>query len=231
MSTKIAFLVFPGITQLDFTGPAQMLAFGGCTVEAVWRDKAPIPTDSGFSIMPTATLEECREADVVCVAGGEGVHDVMDDEAVLCWLRGIARGAGHVTSVCTGSLILAAAGLLEGYRATSHWMWRDYLALFGAVPTNARLVVDRNRITGGGVTCGIDFGLALLGELKGETPAKLAQLGGEYDPHPPFDAGTPERAGPELVAILQKALAKETEWRRARIEAAAARLKAHPLTC
>jgi cyclohexyl-isocyanide hydratase len=155
----------------------------------------------------------------------------MDDDELLCWARRIARSASHVTSVCTGSLILAAAGLLEGYRATSHWLWRDYLELFGAIPTDARIVRDRNRLTGGGVTAGLDFGLALLAELKGEERARLTQLGAEYDPDPPFDSGSPTAAGPERVERFKELNADWIERRIGRLHATARRLKDHPLDC
>ena len=225
---KVAFLVFPGITQLDFTGPAQMLSnLGRATIESVAKSAAPIVTDSGFSIVPSATLDRCREADLLCVPGGVGIHDVMDDDEQLAWVREVGGSAAHVTSVCTGSLVLAAAGLLEGYRATSHWMWRDYLSLFGALPVDARVVADRNRITGGGVTAGIDFGLQLVATLRGEEHARMAQLAVEYDPEPPFDSGSPAAAGPERVARLEAHSAKEIAWRAARIRAAAERLGRH----
>ena len=223
---KVAFLVFPGITQLDFTGPAQMLSkLGRVTIDSVAKSREPIATDSGFSILPTATLGECRKADLLCVAGGNGVHDVMDDEEQLDWVREVGGSARYVTSVCTGSLVLAAAGLLDGYKATSHWMWRDHLSLFGAIPTEGRVVIDRNRITGGGVTAGLDFGLRVIGELRGEEHARLAQLALEYDPEPPFDSGSPASAGPERVARIEALSAKEVEWRSARIRAAAERLR------
>jgi len=222
----VAFLVFPGITQLDFTGPAQLFArLGRANLVSVARTLEPIATDSGFAIVPTATLDQCREADLLVVAGGAGVHDVMDDDEQLAWVGEVGRSARYVTSVCTGSLILAAAGLLDGYKATCHWMWRDYLALFGAIPTEGRVVTDRNRITGGGVTAGIDFGLTLIAALRGDEHAKLAQLGVEYDPQPPFDAGSPAAAGPERVARVEALGAKEVEWRAARIRAAAERLR------
>ena len=179
MPLDVLFLVYPGVTQLDFAAPAQLFALGGAQVRTTWKTREPIPTDSGFAIVPTATLEECRKADLICVPGGLGCHDVMDDDEVLSWLRRLEPDSRYVTSVCTGSLILAAAGLLEGYRATSHWLWRDYLELFGAIPTDARVVKDRNRITGGGVTAGLDFGLAVLAEAEGPLAAGLVQLGAE----------------------------------------------------
>jgi cyclohexyl-isocyanide hydratase len=228
---KVAFLLYPDVTQLDLTAPAQLLAMAGMKVELVWKTRDPVATDSGFSIVPTATIEECKEADVLCIPGGVGCHDVMDDDALLCWARQVARGASHVTSVCTGSLILAAAGLLDGYRATSHWLWRDYLTLFGVILGEGRWVRDRNRLTGGGVTAGLDFGLALLAELRGDRVAELTQLGAEYDPEPPFRCGSPQQAGPGLVARFEALNADQIRERVARIEATAQRLRDHPLAC
>jgi cyclohexyl-isocyanide hydratase len=227
---KIVFLVYPKITQLDFAGPAQLLGqLPGVTVESVWKDREPIATDSGFGLVPTGTLADCREADIICVPGGIGCHDVMDDQDVLAWLKDISASARFTTSVCTGSLILAAAGLLEGYRATSHWLWREYLALFGAIPTDERVVFDGTRVTGAGVTAGLDFGLALAGAIRGGNQARLLQLGMQYDPAPPFDCGSPAAAGEERVAQLLWASAKQIEWRSARIREAAARMK--PPSC
>jgi cyclohexyl-isocyanide hydratase len=228
-AVKVVFLVFPGITQLDFTGPAQILSrLGNVRIDSVWKTRDPIATDSGFAIVPSATLGERREADLVCVAGGAGCHDVMDDDETLGWLREVAGSARYVTSVCTGSLILGAAGLLDGYRATCHWMWRDHLALFGAIPTEGRVVVDRSRVTGGGVTAGIDFGLTMIAALRGEEHARLAQLGLEYDPQPPFDSGSPAAAGPERVRRVEELAAGDVERRSARIRATAERLRLKP---
>src|SRR5207248_1326812 len=165
------------------------------------KSKEPIPTDCGFAILPTATLDEIDRADILCVPGGIGCVDVMEDDEALSWVRRVGESADWVTSVCTGSLILGAAGLLRGYRATSHWAWRDSLALFGAEPVAERVVFDRNRVTGGGVTAGMDFGLALIGAIRGSEHAEMVQLGLEYDPKPPFDAGSPERAGVQLVEM------------------------------
>ena len=228
---KIAFLLFPNVTQLDLTAPAQLLAMAGMKVELVAKTREPVPTDSGFSIVPTATIDECASADVLCIPGGPGCHDVMDDDDQLCWARHVALKASHVTSVCTGSLILGAAGLLDGYRATSHWLWKDWLTLFGATLGDGRWVKDRNRLTGGGVTAGLDFGLILLAELRGDTAAKLTQLAAQYDPQPPFDCGSPETAGPELVGKYEALQADSIRERVARIEATARRLREHPLTC
>ena len=222
---SVVFLVYPNVTQLDLTGPAQVLSrLGDARVDVVWKTRDPVQTDSGFALLPTATLDEVRQADILCVPGGFGCTDVMQDGDVLAWLRHVGCEAQWVTSVCTGSLILGAAGLLQGYRATSHWAWRDYLRLFGAEPVPERVVFDRNRVTGGGVTAGIDFALALTAAIRGEEYARAIQLGLEYDPSPPFDSGTPEKAGPELVAKVHERSNRLAPDRERKILAAAAQL-------
>ena len=221
----ITFLVYPNVTQLDLTGPAQVLSrLGNAKVDLVWHSRDPVQTDSGFALLPTATFDEIRQTDILCVPGGFGCTDVMQDDAALAWVRDVGTSARWVTSVCTGSLILGAAGLLRGYRATSHWAWRDYLRLFGAVPVGERVVFDRNRVTGGGVTAGIDFALALMAEIRGEKYARLVQLGLEYDPSPPFDSGTPEKAGEDLVAQVHERSNRMAPDRERTILAAADRL-------
>ena len=222
---RIAFLVYPNVTQLDLTGPAQVLSrLGNAKVDLVWHSRDPVQTDSGFALLPTATFDEIRQTDILCVPGGFGCTDVMQDDAALAWVRDVGTSARWVTSVCTGSLILGAAGLLRGYRATSHWAWRDYLRLFGAVPVGERVVFDRNRVTGGGVTAGIDFALALMAEIRGEKYARLVQLGLEYDPSPPFDSGTPEKAGEDLIAQVHERSNRMAPDRERTILAAADRL-------
>ncbi|HEY0012978.1 MAG TPA: DJ-1/PfpI family protein [Allosphingosinicella sp.] len=222
---SIAFLLFPQVTQLDLTGPAQVMSrLGNQKLDLVWKDKAPVPTDAGFSILPTATFEEVRGADILCIPGGFGCIDVMEDEEALGWVREVAAEAQWVTSVCTGSLILGAAGLLRGYRAACHWDWRDSLPLFGAEPVAERVVFDRDRVTGGGVTAGIDFALALTAAIRGEAHARAVQLSLEYDPRPPFDSGSPEAAGERLTAAIRERTRQLAPDRAARIEAAAARL-------
>jgi len=223
---RVVFLVYPNVTQLDLTGPAQVLSrLGNSTVDLVWKARDPVQTDCGFALLPTATLDEIREADILCVPGGFGCVDVMHDDEALEWLRLVGSEAQWLTSVCTGSLILGAAGLLQGYRATSHWAWRDYLKLFGAEPIAERVVFDRNRVTGGGVTAGIDFALALTARIRGETFAKAVQLGLEYDPHPPFDAGSPDAAGEELIAAVRERSNQMAPDRDERVRLAAERLK------
>jgi cyclohexyl-isocyanide hydratase len=222
---RIAFLPFPGMTQLDMTGPAQFLSrLPGAKVDYVWKSLEPVPTDAGFAIVPTATFADVPAADLLCVPGGIGVADVMNDEEALDWVRRVGEGAQWVTSVCTGSLILGAAGLLRGYKATTHWAWHHHLAMFGAEPVKARTVIDRNRATGGGVTAGIDFALTLIAQLQGEEFAKALQLGLEYDPAPPVDAGSPEKAGAETVARYRAAVAKAFPARERELVETAARL-------
>ena len=222
--TSIVFLVYPNVTQLDLTGPAQVLSrLTDARVDLVWKSRDPVPTDSGFALLPTATLGEVAQADILCIPGGFGCVDVMQDEEALAWVRMVGEAAKWVTSVCTGSLILGAAGLLRGYRATSHWAWRDDLRLFGAEPVRERVVFDRNRVTGGGVTAGIDFALALMAKIEGEDYAKAVQLGLEYDPHPPFDCGTPDKADPELVKRVHERSNRMAPDRQQRVRAAAER--------
>lgn len=200
----IGFLLFPIVTQLDLTGPAQVLSrVPGAQVHLVWKTLEPVPTDVGFTINPTTTFAACPQLDVLCVPGGFGIEHLFGDAETLAFLRRQGDGARWVTSVCNGSLVLGAAGLLDGYRSACHWMWLPFLERYGAVPVAERIVRDRNRISGGGVTAGIDFGLALAAELAGEEVARTIQLALEYDPQPPFDSGSPERAAPELVAKLR----------------------------
>jgi cyclohexyl-isocyanide hydratase len=217
----IGFLLFPRLTQLDLTGPAQVLSrVPGAQVHLAWKTRDPVPTDVGFTINPTTSYDDCPPLDVLCVPGGFGIEDLFGDAATLAFLRRQGEHARYVTSVCNGSLVLGAAGLLDGYQSACHWMWLPFLERFGAVPVAERIVRDRNRISGGGVTAGIDFGLALAAELAGEDVARTIQLALEYDPQPPFDAGSPQGAGPELVARYRALLAP----RMARIEAALANM-------
>ena len=221
----IGILIYPNLTQLDATGPAQVLArVPGATVHMIWKTRDPIPTDAGFSIVPNTTFADCPRLDVICVPGGGGQVALMTDPETLDFLRRQAATARYVTSVCTGSLVLGAAGLLKGYRSACHWAWRDMLSDFGAIPVAERVVRDRNRISGGGVTAGIDFGLTVAAELAGEEVAKSIQLVLEYDPQPPFDSGSPEKAGPERVKRLRERLTPMLESRRKANAEAAARL-------
>ncbi|WP_248958098.1 DJ-1/PfpI family protein [Sphaerisporangium perillae] len=197
---QVAMLLYPGLTLLDLFAPHTALA-RTMDVHLVWKTMDPVVSDTGVAVLPTATLADCpAELDVLFVPGGLAQDEVAADEEVLAFLEDRGARAKYVTSVCGGSLILGAAGLLRGYRAATHWTGRDVLALFGAENVSERVVVDRNRITGGGVTAGLDFGLVVLAELLGEDVARFTQLIMEYDPRPPFTAGSPEGAGPELTA-------------------------------
>jgi cyclohexyl-isocyanide hydratase len=221
----IGILLYPNVTQLDATGPAQVLArVPGATLHMVWKTRDPVPTDAGFAIVPTTTFADCPQLDVICVPGGGGQVPLMTDDETLGFLRRQAAKARYVTSVCTGSLILGAAGLLKGYRSACHWAWRDMLPAFGAIPVAERVVRDRNRISGGGVTAGIDFGLTVAAELAGEEVAKSIQLVLEYDPQPPFDSGSPEKAGEARVARLRERMAGMLSSRQVANAAAAAKL-------
>jgi len=217
----VAMLLYPGFTLLDLIGPHAVLC-GAAKVHLVAKTREPVVSDSGAQLVPTCTLADCpRDVDVLFVPGGMGTYAAMQDAELLAFLADVGARAGHVTSVCSGSLILAAAGLLTGYRATTHWSAHAELAALGAEAVRERVVVDRNRISGGGVTAGIDFGLVLLAQLRGEQVAKLTQLMMEYDPAPPFHAGTPEQAGPELtaqaLAILGAAMTPTTDASAARV--------------
>lgn len=218
----IGFLLFPNVTQLDLTGPAQILSrVPGATVHLAWKTREPVATDVGFAIHPTTTFDDCPPLDVLCVPGGFGIADQLTDDATLRFLRRQGSGARYVTSVCNGALVLGAAGLLVGYRSACHWLWREYLPRFGAIPVNARIVRDRNRISGGGVTAGIDFALQLAAELAGDEMARTLQLAFEYDPQPPFDCGSPEKAGPARVERLRDMQRERIARAEAQIERAA----------
>jgi cyclohexyl-isocyanide hydratase len=222
---QIGILLYPNVTQLDATGPAQVLSrVPGAKLHMIWKTRDPVPTDAGFSIVPTTTFADCPQLDVICVPGGGGQVEVMVDAEALEFLRKQAAKARYVTSVCTGSLILGAAGLLKGYKSACHWAWRDMLKDFGAIAVAERVVRDRNRISGGGVTAGIDFGLTVAAELAGDEVAKSIQLVLEYDPQPPCDSGSPEKAGVERVKRIRERLAPLLESRRKANAEAAARL-------
>lgn len=203
----IGFLLYPHVTQLDLTGPAQFVArMSDTKLHLVWKTLTPVMTDAGFAIVPTDTFEGCPDLDMLCVPGGGGQLAIMGDAEVIGWLKRQGGQAKYVTSVCSGSLLLGAAGLMNGYRAGAHWAYRDKLPAFGATPVAERVVKDRNRITGGGVTAGIDFALAVIDEVRGAEEAKAIQLAYEYAPQPPFDSGTPATAAPETIAAAQAIL-------------------------
>jgi cyclohexyl-isocyanide hydratase len=221
----IGMLLFPRLTQLDLTGPYEVLArLPNGKVHLVAHSLDPVVTDRGLTILPTTTFATCPPLDVIVVPGGPGQQALMDDEAVLEFLRVQARHAQYITSVCTGSLVLGAAGLLRGKRATSHWAAIDHLPLLGAVPVKEKVVVDGNVITGAGVTSGIDFALALAAILEGENVAREIQLQIEYDPAPPFDSGSPAAASSETLAAVRARLEKLNEERRDKARLAAERL-------
>lgn len=197
----IGLVMYPGMTALDIVGPQQVLsALPHVQIHRIWKTLDPIKTDDGMVILPDTTFDHCPPLDVICVGGGLGQMAVVDDPDVLEFFRRQGSTAKFITSVCGGSEFLAKAGLLQGYRAATHWMAREQLARLGVEVGTERVVIDRNRMTGGGVTAGIDFGLVLAGALCGEESAKITQLLMEYDPAPPFDVGSPEKAGADLVS-------------------------------
>ncbi len=196
----IGLVIYPGMTALDIVGPQTVFSsLPGVQLHRIWKTLDPIKTDDGMVILPDITFESCPPLDVICVGGGLGQMAVVDDPEVLDFFRKQGSTAKFITSVCGGSEFLAKAGLLQGYRAATHWMAREQLAKLGVEVGTERVVIDRNRMTGGGVTAGIDFGLTIAEVLCGEEAAKIAQLLMEYDPAPPFDVGSPEKAGAELV--------------------------------
>ena len=204
---NLGLLLFPGLTQLDLTGPFEVFhRIPGATVHLVWKDLAPVAADSGLRILPTTTLADCPPLDVVMIPGGFGQIALMEDPEILDWLRTQAKTAKYMTAVCTGSLLLGGAGLLDGYQATTHWAFTELLAAYGATHAKGRVVIDRDRITGGGVTAGIDFALVLAAQLAGDDVAKAIQLGLEYNPAPPFTSGHPDVADPALVAKVRERL-------------------------
>jgi cyclohexyl-isocyanide hydratase len=206
---QIGLVIFPHVTQLDFTGPLQVFSrVPGAKVHLIWKRIEPVASDTVLTLTPTITFSDCPQLDVICVPGGLGTDDMVNDEEMIAFLRRQAGGARYITSVCTGSLVLGAAGLLRGYRATTHWTAMDSLEEFGAIPTNTRVCVDRNRLTGGGVTAGIDFALTLVSLLVDRRAAETIQLGIEYNPAPPFNAGSPKTAPAEAVAMVRERIAR-----------------------
>jgi transcriptional regulator GlxA family with amidase domain len=206
---QIAILIFEKLTALDAIGPYEVLrSVPGWEVQFVGLEKGVVRTDSGhLGLSVDHTLDEVTEPDIVLVPGGEGNRPLMEDEAVLSWLREVDAGTKWTTSVCTGSLVLGAAGLLEGKRATSHWLFLDELAGLGADPVGGRFVEDGKTITAAGVSAGIDMALHLVGREVGPELAQAVQLGIEYDPQPPFDAGAPGKAPKEIVDLVRGVMA------------------------
>lgn len=217
---KIAMLVYPQMVALDLVGPQTVLNLMRPEMHLVWKDLEPVSTEVGFGIKPTTAFADCpKDLDILFVPGGlDGTVAVMDDRQVLDFLADRGSRAHWVTSVCTGALVLGAAGLLDGYKATSHWYCRDMLPLLGATPVAERVVVDRNRMTGAGVTAGIDFGLTLAAMYRGDEIARHYQLAIEYDPHPPFNAGTPATAGEMAVKHIMMGRGPLLDQARAKAE-------------
>jgi cyclohexyl-isocyanide hydratase len=212
---QIGMLLFPRLTQLDMTGPYEVLArLPNAKVHLIARSLDPVMTDRGMAIVPTMTFAACPQLDVIMVPGGPGQQDLMEDAMVLEFLRHQARAAKYVTSVCTGSLVLGAAGLLQGKRATCHWAAIENLKALGAIPVSEHVVVDGSIITAAGVASGLDFALTLAAILEGEATAREIQLQIEYDPAPPFDSGSPRTAPPDIVEKLRGRLAPLNEERR-----------------
>ncbi|RVD55146.1 DJ-1/PfpI family protein [Mesorhizobium sp. M2D.F.Ca.ET.185.01.1.1] len=235
MSLRFGILVFPNVQQLDLTGPYEVMAtVKGAEVELIWKDRNPVTSSTRLSLTPTATFEDCPPLDVLCVPGGGGVNALLEDKAVLDFVWERAAQARYITSVCSGALVLGAAGLLKGKRATTHWYAHDFLEEFGAVPVDARIVEDGRLITAGGVTSGIDFGLALVARLLGQAEAEIVQLSLEYAPAPPFRSGTPAEASPSVLAEAKERLSGSrrvreemfARWREERASAMPARIRA-----
>jgi len=203
---KIAMLVYPGMTPLDLLGPLQTWSqMPDAEIQIVWKNTDPVMTDVGMAVVPTHSFADAfKNPDIIFAPGGrKPTIDLTQDTETMAFLKSRGENATWVTSVCTGALLLGAAGLLDGYKATTHWAAIPFLEGFGAIPTEGRYVIDRNRATGGGVTAGIDFGLAMVAEIAGKETAQMIQLAMEYSPQPPFKSGTPSEAPPE---ILQKVL-------------------------
>jgi cyclohexyl-isocyanide hydratase len=218
-------LVFPNLTQLDLTGPYEVLArLPGAETLLLWKSLDPVRSEHGLTILPMATLSSSPPLDLVLVPGGAGINPLLEDPEVLAFLRRAAAAARYVVGVCTGSLVLGAAGLLRGHRAGTHWMSRDLLRAFGAEPVAERVVVDGKFFTGGGVTAGIDVALTVASEIAGRAAAEAIQLGIEYAPAPPFASGSPETADPAvLAAVLARAEPRQRD-RAERVARAAAAL-------
>jgi cyclohexyl-isocyanide hydratase len=222
---QIVETIYPGMTQLDFTAPHTIFSrIPGASVVVASASGGPVESDGGLVFAGTRRMAEVERCDLLFVPGGYAATDVINDEAFMREFRRLAAGARYLTSVCTGSIVLGAAGLLKGKRAACHWAWRDMLPLFGAIVDEARVARDGNVITGGGVTAGVDFALTVAAEIGGAAVAQAIQLGVEYAPEPPFDAGRPETAAPAVLAQVKARLATQLPARRAAAEAAAAKL-------
>ncbi|WLG21699.1 DJ-1/PfpI family protein [Pseudomonas sp. FP1154] len=225
MALQIGFLLFPQVQQLDLTGPYDVLAsLPDVKVHLIWKDLAPVTASTGLVLLPTTTFEKCPKLDVICIPGGSGVGPLMEDEQTLAFIKQQAAHAQYITSVCTGSLVLGAAGLLQGKRATTHWAYHSLLQTLGATPVKDRVVRDGNLFTGGGITAGIDFALTLAAELFDQDTAELVQLQLEYAPAPPFTAGGPDTAPSQVLAEANRRAAESFRVRSQITQRAAARL-------
>lgn len=225
MSLEIGFLIFPEVQQLDLTGPYEVLAsLSGASIHLVWKKLDPVRSSTGLLLQPTVTMVDCPRLDIICVPGGLGINRLLEDEETLAFLRAKAEDARYVTSVCTGALVLAAAGLLVGKRATTHWASHDLLGALGAVPVQERVVRDGTVFSGGGVTAGIDFALTLAAEVAGREEAEAIQLQLEYAPAPPFDAGRPERCRPVVLERVRERGAALRRERETLVERVASRI-------
>jgi cyclohexyl-isocyanide hydratase len=224
-TTHIGILAFPGVLQMDLTGPFGVFAAGpGAKVDLIWKDTRPIYSSDGLAITPTLAIKDCPNLDVLCVPGGGGVVPLLDDKEILAFLKKQSATLRILSSVCTGSLVLGAAGLLAGKRATTHWMSMDLLAEFGAITTKARVVQDGNVFSAAGVSSGIDMALSLAGVLWGDEAAEQIQLQMEYSPEPPYTSGSPESAPAMVLSRLKEKNAIRQEERRIAVLAAAAKL-------
>lgn len=213
-NSTIGLLLFPGLTQLDLTGPYEVFSrIPGSKVYLIWKTLMPVASDRGMTILPTVTFASCPPLDIICIPGGPGQIQLMEDSETLSFIQRVSEQARFITSVCTGSLILGAAGLLQGYRATTHWAVLDQLALLGAEPVNERVVWDGNRVTGAGVTSGIDFALSIVAKVYGKEIAQQIQLQIEYDPAPPFSGGSVRTASAQQLANAKAASAQFNEKR------------------
>ncbi|HJS80594.1 MAG TPA: DJ-1/PfpI family protein [Vitreimonas sp.] len=216
---RIVFILYPRLTQLDFTGPYEVLArMPGAETVIASKDGGTLVSEMGLAFTNLMRLADIDRADMIMIPGGPGQTEAMQDPAFMAEVKRLGQSAEYVTSVCTGSLILAAAGLITGKRAGSHWAYRELLSMFGAIPDDARVVRDGNAITGGGVTAGIDIALNIVADLRGPAVAKMIQLALEYAPAPPFNSGRPETAEPETVAAVKQLFAGFAAKRREAIE-------------
>ncbi|MGC5702164.1 DJ-1/PfpI family protein [Pseudomonas sp. NFXW11] len=227
MALQIGFLLFPKVQQLDLTGPYDVLAaLPDVQLHLIWKEPGPVTSSAGMLLHADTGFADCPPLDVLCIPGGSGVGALMEDAQALDFIRGQAAQVRYLTSVCTGSLVLGAAGLLAGKRATTHWAYHGLLQLLGATPVQERVVRDGNLLTGGGITAGIDFALTLAAELFDPATAQLVQLQLEYAPAPPFNAGSPDTAPTSVVEEARSRCSDALHQRREITLRAAARLQA-----